>query len=200
MTTQLTGPEPLLRDATERDSSDLAILADAAARRLVSWTWSDQAQDGQSSFEVGRNAIRSDTTSLSHISNWAVAEVEDSVAGGLNSYLLGPTAAPAPGHLFSVLEPLSELKSAAEGTWYVSVASVFPEFQSRGIGNTLLSLAEVKASAAGATQVTLVVGSFNPNAQRLYLRVGFSELQRRRFNPFPGSDRAGDWILMGKDL
>lgn len=45
-----------------------------------------------------------------------------------------------------------------------------------------------------------MVGSFNERAQRLYLRSGFTEWERRPFTAFPGSNTPGEWNLMGKDL
>ena len=191
---------PKLRDATVHDGSDLAILADAATRRLVSWLWDESASDGQSNFEIGRTTILANQSSPSYLANWAVAEVEGRVAGALNSYRLAPADRSVSGRSAQVVRPLFELKSRAEGTWYISVASVHPEFRQRGIGQALISLAERKARDANAEAMTLMVGSFNQSALRLYLRLGFREVQRRPFRSFPGSDQHGDWILMIRDL
>jgi len=193
------GHKIMIRAAQADDSAELAVLADAATRRLTAWLWDQQASEGQSSFEVGREAIRSDATHLSYHKNWDVAELDRSVAGGLNSYKLELPSTAVADHLSLVLNPLTELKAVAEGTWYVSVASVFPEHRGHGIGQALLTHAATKATRAGVSQLTLIVASFNTNALRLYLRVGFEEWQRRPFVPFPGSDPKGDWILMAKD-
>ena len=48
--------------------------------------------------------------------------------------------------------------------------------------------------------MTLMVGSFNSGARRLYERFGFHEAGRRPFVPFPGSDPEGEWMLMVLDL
>ena len=69
-----------------------------------------------------------------------------------------------------------------------------------GIGATLLGLADQKARAADIGEVTLMVGSFNTGARRLYERMGYVEWNRRPFVPFPGSDSGGFWILMRKNL
>jgi len=99
-----------------------------------------------------------------------------------------------------VLRPVNDLKRIAEGSWYISVASVFPENRGEGIGHAILTLGEEKARAAGCSRLTLLVGSFNEGAHRLYERFGMHEGARRPFVPFPGSDPTGDWILMVKDL
>jgi len=188
------------RPAVAADSSDLAILADAATRRLVSWIWDSATQIGQSSFEVGRNTIHSDIASLNHFTRWRVAERNGTVAGATNGYHLVPDHSPNPGSDQGPLAPLTELKAIASDTWYVSVASVFAEFRNQGVGRVLLADTEKVASAAGVTRLTLIVASFNPSAKRLYEQIGFAEWKRRPFHPFPGSNEAGDWILMFKDL
>jgi ribosomal protein S18 acetylase RimI-like enzyme len=189
------------RAANQDDSSHLAILADSATRRLVSHMWSGTARVGQSWFEVGRETIRASNDHFSHYANWQVAEFDDRVAGGLNSYVLPkPVDADIPTDTPEVLRPLNELKAVAAGTWYISVASVFPEFRNRGVGDALLAKAETLARAQEISRLTLMVGSFNEGAQRLYRRFGLSEWERRAFTPFEGSDPEGDWILMYKDL
>ncbi len=190
----------LLRAATEHDSADLALLADAASRRVVSWAWNDQARAGQSSFEVGRDAIRSDPSSLIHHSNWAVAEYDGRIAGAINSYRLARPGAPGAGRSAAVVAPLADLKATVEGAWYVAAVAAFPEYRGRGVGSELLAHAAHEARAADVRELTLIVGSFNEPARRLYLRLGFAELARRASIAFPGSDVEGEWILMGKEL
>ena len=188
------------RDAVAADAADLALLADAATRRLVSWLWDGRAAAGQSNFEIGRSSILSDEQDLSHVSRWRVAEESGAVIGGLNSYELLQRDLPPATEAGPVLQPLVELKTTATGTWYVSVASVFPECRGRGAGKAILAEAERLASDAGIDRVSLIVGSFNPRAKRLYEAVGYREWDRRTFGPFPGSDPDGDWILMVKDV
>jgi len=188
-----------LRDATPADASSLALFADAATRRLMSWLWDARAGSGQSSFEVGRSSIL-DVDQPIHHSRWRVAECDSVIAAGMNSYRLEPAASTGTGDLDDPLGPLTELKAIASGTWYVSIASVFAEFRGRGIGRVLLAEADRLATAAGLDRVSLIVASFNPRAKRLYEDCGFIEDARRGFRPFPGSDPGGDWILMIKDL
>lgn len=188
------------RPAIAADSSDLAILADAATRRLISWVWDSAAQLGQSSFEVGRNTIHSNVESLSHFTRWRVAERNGTVAGAINGYRLTPAQETDPRSDQEVLAPLNELKAIATDTWYVSVASVFPESRNEGIGRALLADAQQVAAEAGQTSVSLIVASFNPSAKRLYELIGFIEWERRPFRPFPGSDETGEWILMVQEL
>lgn len=194
-------PAITIRPARQEDSSHLALLNDAATRRLSSHLWGLSAQTGQSAFEVGRTLIATAADHFSHFSNWHVAEVAGQVAGGLNGWAL-PVAVPE-GYLDTsppVTRPLNALKMVAGGTWYIVAAAVFPEFRGGGVGEALLTHAAETGRAKGFARVTLMVGSFNTDARRLYQRLGFTEWERRPFTPFPGSDPHGDWILMKKDL
>ena len=194
-------PPIVFRKADERDCSDLAILTDAATRRLGSFMWAASATIGQSSFEIGRSLIRTQSDHFAHYANWQVAELHGSTAGGLNCCLLpevvGDTyLADSP----EVVRTLNELKVVAGGTWYVTAAAVFPEYRNLGIGEALLSKAEALAREREIEALTLMVGSFNEGARRLYRRFGFEEWERRVFTPFPGSDREGSWVLMRKQI
>lgn len=122
---------------------------------------------------VGRDLSWSDWLSLDELAD---DDLHCRAAVATDCSDLAILADPATAHL---LVSLDALKSVARGTWYVSVASVF---------------------AAGVRRITLLVASFNPDAQRLYEELGFQEWERRPFQPFPGSNEAGDWMLMVKDL
>jgi ribosomal protein S18 acetylase RimI-like enzyme len=188
------------RDAEHGDGASLALLADAATRRLVSWLWDQSTAAGQPSFEVGRRIICEDTTSFNHLRHWRVATRDGQMVGGLNSYVLAQTPLPADPEVAAVIRPTAELKAVADGTWYVTVASVFAEARGQGVGQALLTEADRLAEAAGCDTVSLLVGSFNAGAHRLYTRLGFTEWERRPFVPFPGSDEPGEWILMRRAL
>jgi ribosomal protein S18 acetylase RimI-like enzyme len=192
---------PLFRDAIEDDSSHLAILIDAASRRLTAWVWSTLAAPGQSVFEVGRERIRTNTGNPSYYANWRIAEVDGRVAGALNCYPIAtPYEAVDLSALPEIYHPLIALEEIAQGSFYIQVASVFPEFRGKGVGRAILGEAQRLAEAPGADRMSLIVESFNEGAHRFYLREGFTEWARRSFIPFPGSQEEGDFILMRKDL
>ena len=192
-------PAPVaFRSATPEDCAHLALLADMATRRLTSFLWGEMAVPGQSSFEVGRNVILNHSSHYMRYENWRVAELQGKLVGALNGYVIPePTGLPS---ALDVIKPLNALKDVAAGTWYIAVASIYPEHQGKGFGKALLAEAEIIARAAGNNRLTLMVGSFNERAYGLYDKSGFREWERRRFHAFPGSDEPGEWILMAKDL
>ncbi|WP_429925371.1 GNAT family N-acetyltransferase (plasmid) [Agrobacterium vitis] len=191
-------PTIAFRSATQEDCAHLVLFADMATRRLTSYLWGQMAAPGQSAFEVGRNVIRNVEGHFTHFANWRVAEHQGHLVGALNGYVIPEpysSTQPAP----DVMGPLNELKNMATGTWYISAAAIYPEHQGKGFGSLLLAEAESLARSAGKDRLTLMVGSFNSGAYRLYQRCDFIEWARRPFLPFLGSDE-GEWILMVKDL
>ncbi len=191
------------RPARQNDCTHLALLADMATRCLTSHIWSLSATAGQSAFEVGRSIIRNDPQHFSHFSNWRVAELDGDVVGAINTGLLPPPSPPPttpPQPMVEVTRAPNELKALATGTCYLSAAALYPEHQGRGFGSALIDEAMSQAQHCGARQLTLLVGSFNSKAHKLYLRCGFEEWARRPFTAFAGSDRQGEWVLMRKVL
>ena len=65
-----------------------------------------------------------------------------------------------------------------DGVAYLSTLAVHPDAWGRGIGATLLTAVFAAAGAAGRRQVHLNVASDNPNALRLYERVGMTQRWR----------------------
>lgn len=191
-------PEFWFRPAGESDCAHLALLADMATRGLSSHLWGLSAQAGQSAFEVGRSIIRNDSEHFTHFSNWQVADLGGTVAGALNTCIL-PQPGVEPQLVPEVLRGLNELKVIAAGTCYLSAAALYREHQRRGFGRALIDEAMLRTRLAGVGPLTLMVGSFNVRAHRLYLRYGFEEWARRPFCEFPGSDTPGEWILMRKE-
>ena len=189
------------RTGRPEDSSDLAILFDAASRRTCAWYWSTLATPGQSWLEVGRNRIRNQSDLKSHHLNWQVAEVPGQIAGAVFGFSLPDPYDPldladAP----PVLRPMIEMEMTAAGCWLLQAIALFPEHRGKGLGPALINHACEVALATGHGRIVLQVESPNTGAIGLYRKCGFAEWERRAFVPFPGSDDSGDWILMVKDL
>jgi GNAT superfamily N-acetyltransferase len=189
------------RAGRPEDASDLAILLDAASRRVVSWFWSTMAAPGQSWLEVGRDRILNLPDSTSYHRNWQVAEVDGRVIGAFFGFSvpdpydrLDLDELPAP------LRAMFELEVVAKGCWLLQAVALFPEQRGKGHGPALIARACQAARDAGHRSIALEVESPNTGAQALYRKCGFAEWERRPFVPFPGSDDEGDWILMVKDL
>jgi ribosomal protein S18 acetylase RimI-like enzyme len=189
------------RQARESDAVDLACLIDCASRGLALWLWSTLRAPGQSSIEVGRHRIRTQTASPLYYGTFTVAEIDDAIAGAMTGRLIQlPYERGDSADLPGVFAPLLELEAIAAGSWYLNVVAVYPEFRGQGLGSALLRKAEEIARLADAPQISLIVKEANAGALRLYLQYGFEEWARRPYIPFPGSTDEGDWMLLRKGV
>jgi RimJ/RimL family protein N-acetyltransferase len=199
-------PEPVLRKPAFRpgrpeDASDLAVLFDAAARRMTSWYWSTLAAPGQSWFEVGRDRIQNLSDSTSYHANWHVAEDGSRNIGAFFGFSLpDPYDRINLDDIDAPLRPMIELEMVAKGCWLLQAVALFPEHRGKGHGPAFMERACQAARDAGHRRIVLQVEDPNTGAIALYRKCGFAEWQRRTFVPFPTSDDEGDWILMVKDL
>lgn len=62
------------------------------------------------------------------------------------------------------------------GELYLDSIAVMPEHRGKGIAKTLLEATAEKARKSGAGPLGLLVDNGNPNAERLYIKVGFRQV------------------------
>ena len=189
------------RTGIESDATSLALLFDAAGRRIVSYFWSLYAAEGQSFFEFGRENIRTNDEGKSFHKNWQIAELDNKLLGAFFGFRV-----PDPYPEISYDEepewwiPFLELEKSAAGSWLLQAISVLPEYRGQGHAHALLSKAEEVAKDNGANKITLQVEEVNKIALKTYITNGYKELARRELIPFPFSQDTGDIILMEKNL
>jgi ribosomal protein S18 acetylase RimI-like enzyme len=191
---------PTFRPATLSDASALAVLVDIAGEGMPNAMWRDLAAPGQSALEVGRERARRQEGGFSY-RNAIVAEVGGEVAASLVGYRLDdPYELSDLAELPDIVRPLITLEAQAPGSWYVNVLATFPEFRGQGIGAALLDLADKKGREAAAPAMSVIVGSWNKGAARLYARAGYAEIARECAVLPPSLPHEGDWVLMLKSL
>ncbi|ODS00930.1 hypothetical protein AUC68_13465 [Methyloceanibacter methanicus] len=188
--------EPTFRPATRADAATLAVLMDIAGEGVPNRLWLDMAGPGHSALEVGRERARREEGGFSY-RHTTVAEIGDEIAACLIGYrlddpydLTGLDAMPEP------FRPLLRLEAQAPGTWYVNVLATFAEYRGQGIGAKLLDIAGTHARDAGAPAPSIIVGSWNTGAERLYARAGFQTVAREPATLPPAYPQSGDWLLM----
>lgn len=192
--------KPTFRPARLADACALAVLVDIAGEGGPNYMWSTLAAPGQSTLEVGRERARREEGGFSY-RNSTVAEVGDEIAASLvgyrldDPYELGDLSA-----LPDLVRPLVRLESKAPGSWYINILATFPEFRGQGLGAKLLEIADTKGRETGAPAMSVIVGSWNEGAARLYARAGYKEIARERAVLPPSLAHEGDWVLMIKSL
>lgn len=190
---------PRMRSARHEDAEVLARLTEMAGHGLPFHLWAEAAAAGETPLDVGRSRLEGEEGNFSYRNAWVI-EVGGAVAAGLIGY-----RQPEPYSLDGidtfppVLQPLVRLEALAPGSWYVNVLAVLPEHRGKGLGSLLLADAERRAHEVGARSLSLIVASENPNALRLYERVGYRALARRPVVGFPWF-HGGDWVLMTKPV
>jgi hypothetical protein len=113
------------RAGRPENASDLALLLDAASRRMASWYWSTLAVPGQSWFEVGRDRVLNQPDTTSYYSKWHVAEAKGRIIGAFFGF-----SVPDPydrldlNALSAPLRAMFELEIVAKGCWRCSRNSV----------------------------------------------------------------------------
>ena len=189
------------RSGAADDATTLALIFDAAGRRIVSYFWSLYAAEGQSFFEFGRENIRTNLDGKSFHKNWQIAELDNNFLGAFFGFLV---ADPYPEINYDEEPewwiPFLELEKLASGSWLLQAISILPEYRGQGHANVLLAKAEEVAKANGAKKISLQVEEVNQIALKTYTSSGYTELARRQLIPFPFSEDTGDIILMGKNL
>ena len=187
------------RSGTADDATTLALILDAAGRRIPAYFWSVYAADGQSFFEFGRENIRTNDEGKSFHKNWQIAELDNKLLGAFFGFKV---ANPYPEINYDEEPewwiPFLELEEIAAGSWLLQAISVLPEYRGQGYASALLARAEEEAKASGAKKITLQVEEFNQIALKTYTNDGYAELARRELIPFPFSQDTGDIILMEK--
>lgn len=186
------------RPARLRDCAALAILIDIAGEGLPAVLWRGLKAHGQSVLEFGRHRAQREEGGFSY-RNAYMAELDGEIAGTLIGYPLDdPYELDGLDEVPEMVRPLIKLEAEAPGSWYVNVLATFPEFRRRGVGEGLLALADRKAEETAAPSLSIIVGSWNEEATRLYRRRGYAETARQEALPAAEWAQRGDWILMVK--
>lgn len=188
--------EPTFRPATLADAATLAVLMDIAGEGVPNTLWLDMAGPGYSPLEVGRERARRDEGGFSY-RHATVAEMDGEIAACLIGYRLDdPYDLSGLDDMPEAFRPLVRLEAQAPGTWYVNVLATFAEYRGQGIGAQLLDIAATRAGETGAPAPSIIVGSWNTGAERLYTRWGFQTVAREPAILPESYPQSGDWILM----
>ena len=193
-------PAPIFRPAHKTDAAALAVLVDIAGEGMPAYMWSTLASPGQSVLELGRERARREQGGFSY-RNAVVAEIDGEIAASLVGYRLeDPYDLAMLDDMPPIVHPLVRLEAKAPGSWYVNVLATLPEFRRHGLGARLLAIAREKACDERASALSVIVGSWNESAARLYSSAGYSVRAREPAILFPGSPHEGDWVLMVRSL
>ena len=192
--------DPSFRPATLADAAALTVLMDIAGEGVPNQLWHELAGPGHSALELGRERARREEGGFSY-RHTTIAEVDGEMAACLVGYMLDdPYDLTGLDEVPAQFQPLVRLEAQAPGTWYVNVLATFAEFRGHGLGARLLQVAEDKARAAGADTLSIIVGSWNEGAGRLYRRAKFGTVAKEAAILPAEFPHRGDWVLMTRRI
>ena len=198
--TSNTKSAPTIRAASLADAAAMAVLVDIAGEGVPNRLWLEMAESGRSALELGRERARREEGGFSY-RHTIVAMVDDEIAACLIGYLLDdPYDLTGLDNLPEPFRPLVRLEAKAPGTWYVNVIATFPEYRNQGLGARLLEVADDQTREAGASASSIIVGSWNEGAARLYSRCGYRAVAREPAILPEAYPQTGDWLLMTRSL
>ncbi len=173
-------PKIIVRTAERKDA---AVIAQAVAMAIGDEV-ALREYCGEDYLDVLTEVAHSEGTQYSWL-NALVAEMDGAVAGAIVGYdgaLLGTlregTFEVIRKHIGRVPTIPDETEA---GEFYLDSVGVFPEFREVGVGRALLEALCDKAFAEGHERVGLIVDTDNPQAEKLYISIGFSRVGTRQF-------------------
>ena len=117
--------------------------------------------------------------------NTLIAEVNGKGVGALVGYdgaLLEELRKPIFPLLERYLGAATTIEDETEaGEFYLDSCGILPDYRGMGIGRALIATMRDKAFMEGHTRVGLIVDVDNPDAERLYLSLGFKRVGNKRF-------------------
>lgn len=117
--------------------------------------------------------------------NVLIAESKGVVMGGVVGYDGAHLMALRRGTLAIIEEHTGRVPMIVDeteaGEYYLDSVGVYPQFRGMGVGLKLVKAFVEQAFAKGAERVGLIVDIQNPNAERLYCKLGFRYVGERTF-------------------
>lgn len=191
--------KPPFRAARPDDAPLLAELVNYAGEGLPLYLWGKLAGPGENPWDIGRQRAAREEGGFSY-RNAVMIEHEGHAAGCLVGYELPDEPEPVPPDLPAMFVPLQELENLAPGTWYVNVLAVVPQHRGKGLGESMLGLAEDTARSLRKHGLSVIVSDANHGARRLYERRGYRETAARDMVKEDWRNAGSRWVLLTKAL
>lgn len=180
-------PKLFIRKATLSDSEIIAAHLLLAMEDIVHTFIGDD--DPEKAREFMLHFVEKENNQYSHRNCWVVEDNMEAVAtiNLYNGALLAELRRPVIEYLKSKynrdFNPGDETQA---GEYYIDCLGVTPSRQSQGIGTKLLRFVIEEYVNRNGQTLGLLVDEINPDAKRLYLKLGFKTVGRK--------------ILFGKDM
>jgi ribosomal protein S18 acetylase RimI-like enzyme len=170
-----------IREAQPSDASNIGRLVILSAQTFLPALFGPEIDKAVEEMARGRGTL------FSYEHAW-IAEEQGAVHGMLLGYtgtikaaqdprtglaLLGVLRAGLIRRLPGLLRTQSTIGVMDRDEFYISNVAVYPAHRGKGIGSLLIERARAEATRTHASRIILDVETDNPDAQRLYERLGF---------------------------
>ncbi len=168
----------IIRKAKKEEFKQLAPLLFSAMDSIVyKFIKSEDEVEGLLFLE---HFIKQENNQYSYENIW-VAELDNSIVGAINVYdggNLNELRKPVLDYLKSEysndIQPEDETE---KGEWYLDTLGVNPNYQGKGIGSALIRFLAENLPTDKINYFGLLVDEDNPNAKKLYLKLGFKKVK-----------------------
>lgn len=188
--------KPEIRPAKKSDAAFLVPLVDRASEGLSSHIWGTLAEPGQSAESFALERIQSEDAGISYKNAW-VAEIDGHPLGCVIAYQKPEVPEKLDSEVSPLFEPLMVLEREAYATGYVYILATVSQARGKGIGSSLLKLAERYRGSRG---MSLIVADNNTGARKLYERNGYRVCARQPMIKNGWESEGEDWLLMMKPV
>lgn len=188
----------IFRPATPQDSLKIAPLIIAAGGGIFEFLLEDFLQDTTLESLLS-SEVKKEEGNLSY-HNIEVAQLKDKVVGMTNTHPIEEFGVTE--EIKNFIDPekldwLAELfMNKVEGSLFLNILSVFPDYQKQGIGTRLINNSKQKARREKFTSISLTVWTDNTEALGLYKRQGFQEVKQIQVDCHPLMPHEGGIKLM----
>jgi len=190
----------IIKKATEQDCRHIAELALLAGEGIPAYFWEQDREDGQDIIDVGANNAASDTENFSYRNTW-LALVEENTAAMVLAYQLPSDDEKEDLEGYpEFIRPLIELEQCVPGSYYINMLATYSQYRNHSIGSKLLELTNANAKVAGCELLSIQVFEQNQGALRLYQRLGYKTIERRKVIPHKSHPYTGDILLLTKNV
>jgi len=185
-----------IRKANRSDVNDIAKLALIAGEGIPAWFWKQSAAEAQNIEDAGAAKLLSETDNFSY-RNVHVAVIDGKVAGMILAYRLpDEDNAEDPEELPGFIRPMVELEQCVPSSFYINMIATFPQYRNMSIGTKLMGIVDRLANDAACSISSLEVFEQNTGALRLYQRLGYEVVDKRRVVPHECHPYDGDLLLL----
>ena len=188
-----------IRKAVINDCKSIAELALMAGEGIPAYFWEEAKRENQDIIDVGANNLKSETENFSY-RNVTIAEINNKIAGMLLAYKLPPSNNDENLDDYpEFIRPLIELELCVPNSYYINMIATYPEFRGMSVGSNLMDTVSESAVDVGCNLIGIEVFEQNHGALKLYQRLGYKIVEKRKVIPHASHPYTGDILLLTKN-